>query len=62
MHLSAKGTRKKLAMEREKSIWKVLVVHDRKYHHFLAPIAGRKEVVGERKGVQGRVEKRKVKL
>ena len=52
IHLSAKGTRKKLAMEREKSIWKVLVVHDRKYHLFLAPSAGRGKVGGERKRVQ----------
>ena len=39
-------------MEREKSIWKVLVVHDRKYHLFLAPAAGRGKVGGERKRVQ----------
>ena len=51
-HLFAKGTRKKLAMEREKSIWKVPVVHDRKYHLFLAPSAGRGKVGGERKRVQ----------
>ena len=38
-------------MEREKSIWKVLVVHDRKYHLFLAPSAGRGKVGGERKRV-----------
>ena len=38
-------------MEREKSIWKVLVVHDRKYHLFLAPGAGRGKVGGERKRV-----------
>ena len=52
INLFAKGTRKKLAMEREKIIWKVLVVHDRKYHLFLPPGAGRKKVVGERKRVQ----------
>ena len=58
MHLFAKGTRKKLAMEREKSIWKVLVVHDRKYHLVLAPSAGRGKVGGERK----RVQKSKINL
>ena len=47
-----KGTRKKLAMKRENMIWKVLVVHDRKYHLFLAPGAGRGKVGGERKRVQ----------
>ena len=39
-------------MEREKSIWKVLVVHDRNYHLFLAPSAGRGKVGGARKRVQ----------
>ena len=43
--------RKKLAMERGKSIWKVLVVQDRKYQLFLAPSAGRGKVGGERKRV-----------
>ena len=38
-------------MEWEKSIWKVLVVHDRKYHLVLAPSAGRGKVGGERKRV-----------
>ena len=38
-------------MEREKSIWKVLVVHDREYHLFLAPSAGRGKVGGGRKRV-----------
>ena len=38
--------------EAGKIIWKVLVVHDRKYHLFLAPSAGRGKVGGERKRVQ----------
>ena len=50
--LFAKGTRKKLATEREKMIWKVLVVHDRKYHLFLTPGEGREKVVGAWKRVQ----------
>ena len=52
INLFAKGTRKKLATKREKMIRKVLVVHDRKYHLFLAPSAGRGKVGGERKRVQ----------
>ena len=52
INLFAKGTRKKLAMKREKRIRKALVVHDRKYHLFLAPSAGRGKVGGERKDVQ----------
>ena len=51
IHLFAKGMGKKLAMEQGKSIWKVLVVHDRKYHLFLAPGAGRGKVGGGRKRV-----------
>ena len=33
-------------------IWKVLVVHDRKYHLFLTPGEGREKVVGAWKRVQ----------